>query len=112
MEYTASISHGDNPSYNNGLKLYNKSNKKIIRFDIQFKLYDVYGELLETLIGYSTKPIEGGNFLTTDWCFEENIENEGTFISLRRDVSTGHKTFASVSRLAFEDGTIWQADSN
>lgn len=86
--------------WRNEMKLQNTSHMTIIRYDVSLKLYDVYGKVIKSLSGYSVTPLKPNESTVSHW--SETIYQEGR----------GHRVTGYVAKVAFENGTIWEAKMN
>ena len=82
----------------------NRSEQDIVAYSITFMCFDVFNRTLgRPLDGYAIETIESGKEINSRW--NQRLSQAGLFKKYGTSI-------AYVSRIRFEDGTIWEYDSN
>jgi len=93
IEYKSSHQK-DEKKWKNWLKVINESKSVIVRYDCEFILYDVYGIKVMEIHGFSDNELKPHKSDSGGW-------SEYLFHG------QAYKSTASITKIAFEDGSIW-----
>jgi hypothetical protein len=100
LEYKSSLVYRRSgfASWRNWVKVHNRGDRRIVRYDIEFVLYNVYGEETRRFNGFSKEPLQGAKNTTCMWT--DDYIRKGS-----------DKAVARISRLAFDNGKVWEPPS-